>query len=117
MKYIKVLEPIHLESLTKGLLYDDKGNPWYMDFFTFVLQRLTDPKFGKKFDGLISAVQIKEAVKKSGEYLELETKDWELLKDVVDDPSPSAQYNPEVSWCIVPFGKAILEAVDKLPQQ
>lgn len=113
MKYIKKLNPVTLTNLQNTPFEDENGAPITMTIQSFILQRLIDSKFGTGMEGLLSATQIKTAVEESGDYIELETKDWELLSNVVRQPSSDQQYNPNIAHCLVPIIQAILNATDK----
>lgn len=78
---------------------------------------LIDEKFGKGFATTISAHNIKIAFDKAqpGDVVELEVRDWELLKEVMQ--SPTHGFPAMLSIQYVPFFRAIDEAVPVRPNK
>jgi len=112
MKYIKMQETVKLVSLFGDQFKDENGGDAELTCKQFILQRLLDKKFGTGMDAIMSAFQIKQALEKADDVLELETKDWELLVSVVKTPSPGSEYNTNVAHCLLDFMKAIIGASD-----
>lgn len=116
---MKVLDPILLTNFHGESFKDDSGEDAKMTLKSFIYQKLADAKFGRDYDAISSAFQIKQAVSGAdddAEFIALETKDWETLNSVVKSPSEANQYNPVLSHCLIPFMKAIIDAVDELPK-
>lgn len=114
MKYMKVLPSIKLTNFFGEAFKDENGEEVFVSFKSFILQRLSDPKFSKNMDLIMSAVQIKNAVDavEEGGELALETSDWNNLVDVIKEPSPQTPYNPLMAHALVPFMKEIVDAKD-----
>lgn len=115
MKYIKNLKPILLTNFHGENFKDEKGEPAKMTLKMFILEKLADPKFGRDMEAITSAFQLKKALTDAGDnpgYFAVETKDWEVLSSVVKTPSAQNHYNPVLSHCLIPFMKAVTEAVD-----
>jgi hypothetical protein len=123
MRYAKIPEPIQLVDLVSGnpeQILDpsnprqENGTPNFIDrlpmtFAEFVMgTSLADPKFGRGYKQLISATKIHDAVRQANGVINLEDADWELLRDVVENPS--SPYHPTRAMQLVPFMRAIVEA-------
>ena len=117
MKFIPVPAPV--------LVCDIEGNPIIFNgreetitFEKFVLARLTDPKFAVTMANVLAAVSIRDAVKSlKGSFLELESEHYELLKELVENPSREAAYPPGLAHNLAPFMLAVVkQALDKRPE-
>jgi len=117
MKYIPIPEPV--------VACDIEGNPIVFNgqqevvtLGRFILARLTDPKFSFSMQNVLAAVSIRDAVKDSVTgYVAIENDHYELLKELVKNPSQGAGYPPGIAHNLVSFMKAIVnEAVDKKPE-
>lgn len=116
MKYIRVPEPV--------TVCDIEGNPVLFDgkteaitFERFVLARLTDPKFAVSMANVLAAVAIREAVKNPSDgVVELENEHYDLLRELVEHPSPQAAYPAGLAHNLAPFMLAVVKgAVDRRP--
>ena len=117
MKYMRVLDTITLKNVFGKVVSaeDEDGNKTdaALSFKDFVLGRLLDAKFSKDVEGVMSAMQIKQAVDQADKVLALETSDWTKLLDAVKNPSGG--YNPAIAISLVPFMKEIINASDEEP--
>ncbi len=116
MKYVPIPEAV--------AACDIEGNPIVFNgqqevvtLARFILSRLTDPKFSVSMQNVIAAVAIRDAVKDSlAGHVALENEHYELLKELVKNPSQGAGYPPGVAHNLVSFMKAIVnETLDKKP--
>ena len=112
MKYMKVLDSIELTDIFGTVIVDENGEPIKLSFEKFILGRLSDPQFSKNMDMVMSAFQIKQAVDKCDDILELETSDWTRLVEAVKNPSAQAAYHPMYATKLVPFMKEIINATE-----
>lgn len=113
MKYIKKVEDVTATDIQDKVVVDGE-EPLKISLEGFILGRLSDPSFAKSMDKVLSAFQIKQALKESeGEdFVALETSDWENLVKVVKEPSEGAGYHPAIAVSLVPLMKAVTEATD-----
>ena len=113
MKYMKMLEDIEIKDINDNIVKDTADKPVMLEFESFIIGRLTDPKFSADMNMVMSAFQIKEALKDiENGTLRLEPSDWENLVSVVRNPSPQAAYNPLYAINLVPFMREIVNAKD-----
>lgn len=116
MKYIPVPAAVVVCDI-EGQPVLFQGKEETVTFEKFVLARLTDPKFSVTMANVLAAVAIRDAVKalKNG-VLELENEHYELLKDLVQNPSAQAAYPPGLAHNLAPFMLAVVKhASDKYP--
>lgn len=115
---MKILEDIEIKDLNDDVVKDTDDNVVILGFKTFIVGRLSDPKFAVDMNMVMSAFQIKEALKDvENGMLGLETSDWENLVSVVRNPSPQAAYNPLYAINLVPFMREIVNAKDSKDTQ
>lgn len=117
MKYIKVPDSVKLTNLFGESFKDQDENDAELTCQQFILQRLSDAKFGQGLESVMSSSQIKKAVDSSdnSDVIQLETKDWELLVTAVKEPSPGNLYNTTIAHCLLDFMKAVVAATDDPP--
>ena len=124
MRFVTVPEPVVLVDLVSGKRIQRRlENGEIVDEDPITMARcvltmlLVDEKFGKGFDSSISAHNIKAAFDKAqpGDVVELESKDWDLLKDVMKHPTNG--FPSMLSIQYVPFFRAIDEAVTVRPNK
>lgn len=118
MKVIKVQESVVLTNTSGKTLYKrDQENPEgeaevaMVTFKEFLYQRLADPKMSKTIDTLRATLRLKNAVDEAENLVKVEEEDWDLLVDVVKEPS--TPYNPTFGYCLLPFIDAVVEAEDQ----
>lgn len=122
-KFIKVPEDIKLKELVTR---KETGDTY--SFWKFIQQDLlTDYRFGLNWKNGRSAGQLSDAFfnAKAGEWVELETADYDLLKECADAPKYYDAlsrkyiegYQPLLLQQVLPFIRAIQEALDKLPKE
>ena len=114
MKYIPVPAPVLVCDIEgQPILFQGKEET--ITFDKFVLARLTDPKFAVTMANVLAAVAIRDAVKGiRGNVLELENEHYELLKDLIQNPSKEAAYPAGLAHNLAPFMLAIVkDASDK----
>jgi hypothetical protein len=114
MKYIPVPEPQVVTDI-EGKPVQFEHGPETITFEKFVLARLTDPKFAVNMANVLAAVSIREAVKSIRDgFLEVENEHYDLLCDLVQNPSPQAAYPAGLAHNLAPFMVAVVrEARDK----
>ena len=116
MKYVKVPGPVTVCDIEGNpVLFE--GKPEAITFERFVLARLTDPKFAVNMANVLAAVSIRDALKsiKDG-VLELENEHYDLLCDLVQNPSPQAAYPAGLAHNLAGFMVALVrDASDKRP--
>ena len=116
MKYIPVPAAVEIIDI-EGNPLKFAGETEKLTFEKFVLARLTDPQFAGSMANVMAAVSIRDAVKSaSAGFVEIENEHYELLSQIVKNPSPAAGYPPGLAHNLVPFMRAIVnEALDKKP--
>jgi hypothetical protein len=115
MKYIKVPESVRMTNWYGEEVKNQEGEGATVTFKEFVVGRLMDPKFSKDMATILRAFEIKTQAEKMTSLLVLEDVDYDLLLDVVANPSQQAQYNSLISYCLVPFFKAVKDATSVEP--
>jgi len=115
MKYIVSVESVDLMALNGDPILDEHENQAKMTFKQFVLNRLTEPLFGKTYEDVLSATRVRQCLDEFDGVLALETADWERLVKTVK--APEGAYNPLVAFNLVPFMKAVMEASDTKPEE
>lgn len=111
MRYIKIPEPIQLKVPGTGELVD-KPTTFQEWLATTVL---SDAKLGKTAKSLMAVADIQQKVEESNGVLDLNDNEWELLKDVVENPTNG--YNTPVGVQLVGFLRAFLNAPDEKPSK
>lgn len=117
MKYIPVPAPVTICDIEGKPVQFANGATEQVTFEKFVLARLTDPKFAVSMATVLSVVAIRDAVKAATSgWLELENEHYDLLRDLVENPSAQAPYPPGLAHNLAPFMVAVVkEARDKKP--
>lgn len=118
MKYIPVPGPVTVCDIEGNPIVFQNGQSETITFEKFVLARLTDPKFAASMANVMAAVSIRDAVKAIREgVLEVENEHYDLLKELVQNPSAQAAYPAGLAHNLAPFMIAIVrEAKDKRPE-
>lgn len=117
MKYIAIPAPVTACDIEGSpLLFN--GQQEIITLARFILSRLTDPKFSVSMANVIAAVAIRDAVKDAGAgYVAIENDHYELLKDLVKNPSQGSGYPPGIAHNLLPFMVAVVNgAEDKKPE-
>ncbi|MDX1421518.1 MAG: hypothetical protein R3322_00170 [Kiloniellales bacterium] len=78
-----------------------------LSFAQWVEGMTSDRKFGASAKTIFQAVEIIRLVKEANGTVQLDTAHWELLRDVISEPS--APYNPAIMIHAAPFLRAVLE--------
>jgi hypothetical protein len=115
VRYIPIQPDIALTNIEGDPVNNEKGDQITISFKRFVLARLMNPQFTQTMDGVLVAVQIKQAVEAATDVIEIETEDWKRLVEATK--SPHGGYNAQVAHCLAPFMKAITEASEKRPEK
>lgn len=117
MKFIVAPAPVTVCDIEGTPIVFASGQSETITFEKFVLARLTDPKFSASMSNVLAAVSIRDAVKAiKGGILELENEHYELLKELVANPSKEAAYPPGLAHNLAPFMVAVVKnALDKRP--
>lgn len=114
MRYIQMQPDVMLHNIEGNALQDEKGDHVTISLKRFILGRLTDPSFAADMASVLSALQIREAVERADNVIEIETEDWKRLAAATK--TPQGGYNAAFAHCLVPFMKAITEASEKRPE-
>ena len=113
MKYMKMLDPVKLTDVNDTRIVDDSGKDLEVSFTQFVVGRLSDPKFSTSMDMIMSAWEIKQAMKESDNgVVAMDTAHWEKLAEVVKNPSPQNPYHPMYAINLLPFMQEVVNAKD-----
>lgn len=117
MKYIPVPAPVMVCDIEGNPIMFANGQSETITFEKFVLARLTDPKFAVSMANVLAAVSIRDAVKAIRDgVLEVENEHYDLLRDLVQNPSAQAAYPAGLAHNLAPFMIAIVkDAKDKRP--
>lgn len=113
MKYITMPDQVSIRRFSGESINDESGQPSRVNFGTFVLDRLEDPKFAVDMKTILAAVEIKCRVQEANGVLALEDAHWELLRDATKNPTGG--YNGVFAHNFVPFMSAIVDADDQGP--
>jgi len=109
MKIVTIPEPISVDfSTTDGEKIKQEFKFQDMMFNNV----LVDTKFGKDMKSILAAVNIKnvilKAVENNASEFMLDDAEWQLLKDVVEEPTGG--YNPAIVIHLTPFLLAVTQA-------
>lgn len=117
MKYIPVPGPVTVCDIEGNPIVFQNGQNETITFEKFILARLTDPKFASSMANVLAALSIRDAVKSiKGGILEVENEHYELLKELIQNPSAQAAYPAGLAHNLAPFMIAVVkEAKDKRP--
>lgn len=116
MRYFQIVAPITYEFFDRKTGETKRLEKTHEDIvIRHVLN--VDPKFAKPREHMKIADRIEAAVKgkPAGAWVSLESKDWEMLKDCVNDMAEPFFW--EVGKQLTPFFDAILDATDQLPDE
>ena len=116
MKYIKLLAPIYLITVTGDPVYEEKENGEKIRIIvmhsTFILGRLNGKRFGNNMASILQAVKIQTAVHEAKKnVIELWDDDYKILAEEVKNGDYDARFAP----CLLPFMNAVINASDKPP--
>lgn len=109
MVKINIPQDIILVDDDNNVLLDPNGKPVSISFKKFVGSTLlTDQKYGKTMDDILSAVDVKARLAVAVDSVELEREDWEKLCAVMKEPSSG--YVPAIATQLSSFFLAIKNA-------
>lgn len=117
MKHIKLLDDVQMKSVTGEPLVDASGTQVTLSHCRLLMMQLNDRKFIASFDTLSRAQRIKKAIEEADQtkapYVQLETDDWNLLKQVVESPSDGYTI---YGHCAFELIKAVIDATELPPE-
>jgi hypothetical protein len=119
MKYIEMLPDVMLTTMVGQPIIGDSEEQVTVSMREFLLGRLTDPKFATGMDTIMKAVALRDMIKdvEVGGYVVIDDDHWELLVDVIKNPSQQTAYNPMFAHCFLEFMKAVTEGSSSDPRE
>ena len=92
------------------MLKDSGGNPaGQIDFKEWLCDSvLMDARFGKTFQDLTLAEDLKKKIEKSNGEIEFSDMEWRALIAAINEPTGG--YNPRMALQLMPFMRLMLEA-------